>query len=318
MSLASRAAIGLAIGAIFLWLAISHVDMEGAASAVQHARIGPLVASLLIYWIAIGLRTTRWRKLLSGAADLSFVQVAQCLIIGYAINNILPARLGELFRIDYLRRHYGVARSAGLGSVLIERLGDGLIAITFLVLGLNLPNLNSEHSALVYAATVATVGVAFVLVGLYVLLSKRHWLPLEFGWFRDRLEIFTSAITSIGSTKLVQVAILSVVIWSLEAFAIWLIAWAFDVVLTFGALCLVFGSAALSTLIPSAPAYIGSLQAAFVLSFSALGLATLPGLLSATITQLLLFGSITLIGLTLLFAKHLRGVLAFLARGGEA
>src|SRR5665811_487970 len=145
MTLVARAILGLAIGSLFLWLAVSHVDMKGASQALEQARVWPLIASALIYWVAISLRTVRWRMILSEVAPLSFKQVAQCLIIGYAINNILPARLGELFRVDFLRRHCGVARSAGLGSIIVERLADGLIALALLVLGLNLATLSLIH-----------------------------------------------------------------------------------------------------------------------------------------------------------------------------
>jgi uncharacterized membrane protein YbhN (UPF0104 family) len=315
MKLAARVVFGLALGAIFLWLAVSQVDMEGAAAALEQARAGPMLAAVAIYWFAIGLRTVRWRALLNCSASLTFGQVAQCLIIGYAINNILPARLGELFRVDFVRRQYGVARSAVLGSIIVERLADGLIAISVLVMGLTLLDLTSDHSALVTAAYLTAAGIVGISIGLYFLLFMRHWLPVRLHWLYARLEILTIAITAIRRLQLAQVAVLSLMVWTLEAVAVWLIIWAFGPHLTFGELCLVFGSAALSTLIPSAPGYLGSLQAAFVLAFSALGIATLPGLLSATATQLLLFGSITLVGLTMLFAKHLQGALSSLVRG---
>ena len=315
MKLAAHAVLGLCVGVLLLWLAVLQVDMEGAASALSQARPLPMLVSIVMYWLAIGLRTVRWRTLLSGCVSLTLGQVGQCLIIGYAINNILPARLGELFRVDFVRRQYGVARSAALGSIVVERLADGIIVITLLVLGLVLSDLKSEHSALVTAAQMAAVGTGGLLIGLYLILKKRHWLPVRFRWLSERLKILTGAITAVGWLQLLQVAILSAAVWALEAFSVWLIIYAFGVGLTFAELCLVFGSAALSTLIPSAPGYLGSLQAAFVLSFSALGMATLIGLLSATATQLLLFGSITLVGLTMLFAKHLQGALASLAQG---
>jgi hypothetical protein len=314
MKLAARVVFGLALGAAFLWLAVSQVDMEGAAAALEQARAGPMLAAVVIYWFAIGLRTVRWRTLLNCSASLTFDQVAQSLIIGYAINNILPARLGELFRVDFVRRQYGVARSAVLGSIIVERLADGLIAISLLLLGLTLLDLKSDHSALVTAAYLAAAGIVGVSIGLYIALFKRHWLPVRFRWLSERLEILTGAVTALGWLQLAQLVVLSLMVWTLEALAVWLIIWAFGMALTFTELCLVFGSAALSTLIPSAPGYLGSLQAAFVLSFSALGIATLPGLLSATVTQLLLFGSITLVGLTMLFAKHLQGALVSLVR----
>ena len=70
----------------------------------------------------------------------------------------------------------------------------------------------------------------------------------------------------------------------------------FGVKIGVAGLSLVCGLATFSTLLPSAPGYVGSLQAAFVLAFVALGLEPMLGLLSATAAQLLLFGSVTVVG----------------------
>ena len=47
--------------------------------------------------------------LLSTVTPLAFGQVWRVLIVGYAVNNLLPARLGELFRADYLHRRCAVS-----------------------------------------------------------------------------------------------------------------------------------------------------------------------------------------------------------------
>jgi hypothetical protein len=40
MKLATRAILGLGVGVLLLWLAVSQVDMEGAASTLSQARAG--------------------------------------------------------------------------------------------------------------------------------------------------------------------------------------------------------------------------------------------------------------------------------------
>ena len=60
------------------------------------------------------------------------------MLVGYAVNIILPARLGELFRADYGCRLTHVARSAILGSIFIERLVDLLAVVIILSIGLEL------------------------------------------------------------------------------------------------------------------------------------------------------------------------------------
>jgi uncharacterized membrane protein YbhN (UPF0104 family) len=100
--------------------------------------------------------------------------------------------------------------------------------------------------------------------------------------------------------------VLSLLIWLVDAQAINSIMRAFGVELGWAELCVVVGAASLSALLPSAPGYVGSLQMAFVVAFSLFGLPTSLGLLSATATQIFLLGTLTLIGLLILFINHFR------------
>ncbi len=63
-------------------------------------------------------------------------QAAVALVVGCAVNSLLPARLGELFRADFCKRQYGVKRSLVLGTIAIERLMDGIFVVTALVIGI--------------------------------------------------------------------------------------------------------------------------------------------------------------------------------------
>ena len=56
----------------------------------------------------------------------------------------------------------------------------------------------------------------------------------------------------------------------------------------------VVGAASLSTFLPSAPAYIGTYQYAFVLALQQLGLDGALGVAAATLVQLVLFGPVAL------------------------
>ena len=96
----------VAVGALMLWLALSKVDLAEAGQALERGRIGPMVLAACVYWMSIAMRVARWRLILSGSAQLRYGQVAQALIVGYSVNNLLPARLGELFRADYLWRRF--------------------------------------------------------------------------------------------------------------------------------------------------------------------------------------------------------------------
>ena len=318
MKLALNAILGLAFGVLLLWLTISQIDIGEAKSALAKAHFGPMAIAIAVYWIALAIRISRWRLLLSETKLLNYGEVGRSLIVGYTVNNLLPARLGELFRVDFVRREYGVARSAVLGSVIMERLADTLVVMALLGFGLVFANFKGDASALVLTASMAAMAIGVLTGGLCMVVFWRERLLRDrFHWLSDRLEILTRSITSLSRRVVIFVGAMTLVIWALELIAVAFVMLGFGVRVNFAGLSLICGSAVFSTLLPSAPAYVGSLQAAFVLSFAALGFEPVLGLLSSTATQILLLGSVTLVGLLLLFAGHLRGAASLISRNAR-
>ena len=161
---------GFAFGGLFLWLALQQVDLQGAGAALQNLREGYLLLAVGIYWISIAFRIFRWGRMLIPFYPGTLLQIAETLIVGFAINYILPARLGELFRADYAKRRFHIPRSAALGSIAVERLTDGVIVICFLWLGLLLATNEADfHPAkeLWMIESIAKVGSAVFLPPLF-------------------------------------------------------------------------------------------------------------------------------------------------------
>ena len=315
MKLALNAILGLAFGVLLLWLTISQIDVGQVKLALAKAQYRPMALAIAIYWIAIAIRISRWRLLLSETKPLTYGEVGRSLIVGYTVNNLLPARLGELFRVDFVRREYGVARSAVLGTVIMERLADALIVMALLGFGLAFATFKRDASALILTALMAATVIGLVIGALCVAVFWRDWLLRDhFPWLRERLDILTRSITSLSRHMVIFLGAMTVSIWAFELIAVALVMLGFGVSVNVAGLSLICGSAVFSTLLPSAPAYVGSLQAAFVLSFSALGLEPVLSLLSSTATQILLLGSVTLVGLLLLFASHLRAAASLISR----
>ena len=306
-----RAIVGVTIGALLLWLSVRNLDLNEIRSAARQGAARTAFHCACVYWLALGIRVFRWRALLSGIGQLSLGQVGRALILGYAANNVLPARLGELYRVDFVRRQYGLARSAVLGSVIVERLEDAIAALALLTLGLTFATRSTENSALVYICVlaggiIASGVLAAVLFGLW----HERLLRERFPWLRERVAILMQSLKGMSAKLVSQTAAMTVAIWAGEAIALGLVISAFGVYPTPAGLALILGAAALSTLIPSSPGYVGSLQAAFVLAFMALGLEQVVGILSATAMQIVLLGSVTLAGLFVLLAGHFRGLVS--------
>jgi uncharacterized protein (TIRG00374 family) len=310
MNILLRVIFGVLVGGLLLWMAVAGVNLEDTKSALAKVQSDLVLLALCAYWAALFLRIFRWRDLLSGTRDLRLSQTGRALIAGYAVNNLLPARIGELVRVDYVRRQYGVARSAALGSIILERLADGMAAIALLVFGLTTASFKSEHPVLISATLIAASGIGAIVVCIILTaLLHQRLLATRFPWLSERLAILLQAMTALDRRRIAQSLAVTVMIWMVECLSVALLISSFDVETTVAGLAMITGAAAISTIIPSAPAYIGSLQAAFVVTFSALELDPVVGLLSATTLQVLLFGSVTLAGLCILLSSHLLGPL---------
>ncbi len=131
----TRGVIGIAIGVFFFWLALRQTSWQQVQTILTQANVSWLILAMSFYFIDIFVRILRWRGLLWQVKKLSLSSVGIALILGYAMNNILPARLGELFRANFAGRRYRVSRSAIAGSIVVERVLDGLVVVLSLVLG---------------------------------------------------------------------------------------------------------------------------------------------------------------------------------------
>jgi glycosyltransferase 2 family protein len=105
---------------------------------------------------------------------------------------------------------------------------------------------------------------------------------------------------------MVGILLTSLLIWLAEGAAQWCILYACGVSLDMLGMCLVIGVVSLSTLLPSPPGFLGTMQFAFVLSVTILGYSSPQGLAAALANQIFLLGSMVAVGLALLLVTYSR------------
>jgi len=313
----TKVGLSIAVGALFLWLALRQVDLGELRRAFSLLDPAWCVAAVALYWTALFLRILRWRYILNAVTNLSVRQVSLALLTGYAVNAILPARLGELFRADFCRRRYIVPRSTTLGTLLLERLTDGMIVMAALFVGLlalgsgrDMSNLNS----ILFGGTFifGSVGVALYLLG-------SQWITGLFSRFprADRLHAFHDSIQVLRRPRMLGVLLLSVVVWLFDGGALWAILRAAGVDIGFLGMSLILGVVSLSTLLPSPPGFVGTMQFAYVIAVQAFGYSSSQGIVAATANQIFLIGSMVAVGLVLLGGAQIKTILGSLQRQSE-
>jgi uncharacterized protein (TIRG00374 family) len=264
----------------------------------------------VLYWVAIVLRIIRWRALLAQIQQVALAQVGETLVVGYAVNNLLPARLGEVFRADYAKRRFGITRATVLGSIVIERVLDLCAILSCLLVGLAFVELLNEAGRIpvfeVIALNAALIVGAVIIVIYFLRNDALHMLPLPKALAR-MLGDLRRGIGALNRRSLLMLVGLSGAVWLFEVFALYWIFLALDVRLEFTQALLIMGAASLSTLVPTAPGYLGTYQLVFVLAMGVFNQPEVVGLVAATTIQIFLFGTVTIAGLALLTRRWLTG-----------
>jgi uncharacterized protein (TIRG00374 family) len=129
--------VGLAVGAIFLALALWGVPLDQVGAAIT--RMDPiwLVAGSLLWAAQYLLRALRQLVMVRPLAPATTFRTQLAItLIGFFCVNTFPARLGEVARPYLLLERDGVPFGAGLGLVFVERIIDsvGLLLALLVVL----------------------------------------------------------------------------------------------------------------------------------------------------------------------------------------
>ncbi len=87
--------IGLFFVAFTFYFLFRNIDFKKLLDDLAYFKIIWIVPALAAYWLGYVIRGYRWVILLSPIKKCKFTSLFSTLIIGFMMNNILPARLGN-------------------------------------------------------------------------------------------------------------------------------------------------------------------------------------------------------------------------------
>lgn len=310
-----RVWLGFAVSGVFLLVLLRQVDGGEFAEAVRGVEVAWLLVAWAVYLGALWVRGLRWRRVLRPHLEIGAVDATSLLVIGYAANNVLPVRAGELVRAGLLQQRHGAPWATGLGTIVVERVLDGFVLALFLGVTVALAGGTALLRGLAIFALLA-FGAAVLLLALLGRsgLQRGHrasrLLPLVPSRLRPRLEEslarFAIGLTALrGARTWSALAGLTLATWLLEAAAYWLVGIAFDLPLDpllYLGLC---GAANLAIAAPSSAGGIGPFEylAREVALFH--GAAVTVATAYALVLHALLLGPVVLLALFLVWRRHL-------------
>jgi uncharacterized membrane protein YbhN (UPF0104 family) len=255
-------------------------------------------AAVVLYGIATLVRSERWQRLLvDERAAPSRADTYALTCVGYAVNNILPARAGDAIRAVLMAPRARTSIRTVIGTLLAERLLDiAVLVVVFVVVGYGLLGEVGAHSVEIIALVAAGLAVAG---GAAYLLVRRN----------ERLVAFIAPMASatLGLRRAhhgLQLLGITLVIWAIEA-GVWMSAGA---AVGFGMDPIeglyIVALASVFSLIPSGPAYAGTQDAAAIIGIKALGGTGAQAVAYIVMLRFVIVVPITLVGLALLAARY--------------
>lgn len=280
LSLALRLALVGACVAYALW----DLDFQRALDALAAFRGIPLFLSLLLGLSLYLFQGLRFQGITGPRATLT--QASLACVFGNGLNNIFPARLGELGKALYLKRHAGIPVRESLGYIFWERFSD-----------LNLILVLAALASLVSGKHFVWLPLALILAGIWVAVAAvllfpraRALLPrlVPFPSLRLVCEDMLGHFVEISTPSfLFRLVVLSALTWAaLTATFAYNVNVVMDLHADLGAILAIYVATSLSFLIPSSPGGLGLFEAAMVFAFGWFGLGREEALVAALLLRL--------------------------------
>ena len=275
MKFSWRSAIGVALSVVLLWWTLHDVSMSAVWHELGSSSIPLFLASVFCATIIFPLRALRWRTILQPVSpNTPFGPLWRSTAIGMMVNNLIPARAGEIARGYALTRETGIPLPTSIASLAVDRLFDVLVllllgVVAFLdpafprgarIAGQSLGSLAQGSIALVVLLIVALYALAFFpaqLVRAYELFARRVSPTLE-AKGKEVLSRFSEGLSVLRSPRrFLAVLAWTILHWLVNALAFWLGFRAVGLNLPFSAALFLQTLIAIGVALPSAPGFFG-------------------------------------------------------------
>lgn len=304
--------LGFGVSAFFAWLGFRNLNFSELFDILKDINLLWLAAAAVVYFGATYVRVWRWHFLLEPIKPIPPRRLFSTVVIGYMGNNIYPARIGEFVRAYLLKRNEQIPYVPTLATILVERVFDGLVMLTFIFTALLFVSFDEPLLKTIIQVTAPLFfGALLVFIGLVLRPDRTRQLYI-WGINRfvpsalrekilDLADKFLHGLSALRNPRLLALTgFTSLLSWIIEAGTYWLVLQAFDADVSFWVLMLVIGFTNLTTILPSTPGYVGTFHGVVVLTLEAFKVAGEQAGAYAIVVHMVVWLPITVVGLGLL------------------
>ncbi|MGI8967899.1 MAG: lysylphosphatidylglycerol synthase transmembrane domain-containing protein [Chloroflexota bacterium] len=295
---------GIALGVALVILLLHSVNLSQLGADFHQVNYALLVLALVFFAINLGMKVPRWALLLGDDAP-DWDTLFGAINVGYAVNTLLPLRLGDLVRAYWVRDRAGIPMVRALSTIALERVADGVtVLILFLVLAPTVAFPAALRGSALAAGGLFIAVLLFMLLLAYNASRDTRFSRLLVRIEQSRLSIVGQIIRQIAAglrtlrsgRAVALLTLYTAIIWGSNAVLLWLVIRAFHLNAPFAAGVLGNAVVSLGMTVPSTPGYIGLFDYLIVVTLGLYGVSRTPALAAALVFHAIAFVPVTLIG----------------------
>ena len=276
-----KATVGAILTLLLLGWTLRDVEPATLWQQLRGANVGLLLLAAAVATAIFPLRAIRWVVLLEPIApQVRFMTAWRAVAIGMMVNNVLPARAGEVARAYAIARETPeVPFTSALASIALDRVFDAIVVFALMFAAMVAPGFPAGAMIAGRPATalIGTWGVAALLLvlGGAAMVSFRPDIVRAVATrvvratvprFEPRVVSFVEQATAglavmRSASRFTRVVCWTVVHWLVNALAFWIAFRAVGITTPFTSALFLQGLIAIGVAIPSSPGFFGPFEA---------------------------------------------------------
>ena len=259
--------ISIALSIAFLYLSFSKVELSSILLNLKQLSLFHITIYILSLLFGYCIRAIRWKYILV-EPDMNFSHLFSSSMIGHMGNNVFPMRMGEFIRCYVLGYQENISKSRVLGSILFERVIDGLTVFLFFLIGLFFTDVGKlfVNSAIIL---ITIFGLIMLLLfasnrykekSLLLLTSLLYLFPQSMKeFFEKKIRSFLSGLEIFQNKKYLIISILySLLFWGSGIIGTYFLLSSTGNFIPFHLPVILISALVVGVMIPAAPGFIGT------------------------------------------------------------
>jgi len=266
--------LGIGISLVLIALLVRVVDFGAVVTAIGVADVRLIPLAVVAYLVAMVVRSVVWRRLLPVAVPT--LALTKIILVGFAVSYVMPLRVGEIARAFLLRKGFGIAYGIILASLVAERVLDGvavtgilLVALVFQPAGqVTLVLAGVLGAVFTFALGILLLGATQPRLAGRVIHTATRFVPVHRAKVERLAQNFVGALEPLRNWRKTSTLLLLVTAgWLIQFTVFYVLMLAFHVSGAFPMAMLSGSVANFATLLPSAPGFVGTFDAALIRLF---------------------------------------------------